>query len=77
MRSSRLQTIATCDITGISLIIIRLNLTKVVIGSHLQLLHNDGSSLVLPQNVLVAAQNDEHFDCKDVCIIYVYIFITA
>lgn len=70
MTSSRLS-IYTCAnvvycinaFTGLSSIIIRKNLTEKLIENDLHISYDDGSSFVLPQSVLVAAQREIHFDC--------------
>ena len=70
--------------TGLSLVIIRLNLTETVIENDLSLRHNDGSSFLLPQSVLVAAQSvlvaaqSERVVCKakvDTVIYCIHVYV--
>ena len=63
--------------TGLSLVIIRLNLTKSEIENGLRLRHNTGSSFLLPQSVLVAAQSESEV-CKvqvDTVIYCIYVYV--
>ena len=47
----------------LSLIIIRQNLTDKLIENNLRVSYDNGSSFVLPQSVLVAAQTENLLDC--------------
>ena len=63
--------------TGLSLVIIRLILTESVTENGLRLRHNDGSSFLLPQSVLVAAQSEREV-CKakvDTVIYCIYVYV--
>ena len=63
--------------TGLSLVIIRLILTETVIENGLSLRHNDGSSFILPQSVLVAAQSEREV-CKakvDTIIYCIHVYV--
>lgn len=57
-------------LTGLSLVIVRLILSEIVNENSLSLTHNDGSSFLLPQSVLVAAQSE-----AEVCKAKVYTVI--
>ena len=57
-------------LTGLSLVIIRLILREIVTENALSLTHYDGSSFLLPQSILVAAQNE-----TEVCKAKVYAVI--
>ena len=68
--SSRLAITCMCQcsllhvFTGrLSLIIIRQNLTDKLIENDLRVSYDNGSSFVLPQSVLVAAQRENLLDC--------------
>lgn len=49
--------------TGISFIVIRINLNEPIINDTI-ISHNDSLSFVLPRSVLAAAKNENHSYCK-------------